>query len=83
MLPPTTAWTAGGKRGPAKMGEPWPETVSRQERDRLRRATPGWLSVSGSGSTVVAIGIDGTMLRSTDKGATWHEPGSVNHASQP
>jgi photosystem II stability/assembly factor-like uncharacterized protein len=67
----------GGVTWTRVMGEPWPESASWQERNRLRRATPGWLSVSGSGSTVVAIGSDGSILRSTDQGATWSSAGST------
>jgi photosystem II stability/assembly factor-like uncharacterized protein len=63
-------------------GDLWPEGASWGERDRLRRATMGWLSVSGSDSMIVAMGSDGTLLQSTDQGLTWSEPGSVRHASQ-
>jgi photosystem II stability/assembly factor-like uncharacterized protein len=63
-------------------GDLWPEGASWAERDRLRRATMGWLSVSGADSIIVALGSDGTLLQSTDQGVTWSEPGSEHHASQ-
>jgi photosystem II stability/assembly factor-like uncharacterized protein len=63
-------------------GDLWPEGASWAERDRLRRATMGWLSVSGADSIIVALGSDGTLLQSTDQGVTWSEPGSEHNASQ-
>jgi photosystem II stability/assembly factor-like uncharacterized protein len=73
----------GGASWTRVMGETWPESVTWNQRHRLRQASTGWWSVSGSGSTVIAIGRYGTILRSTDQGATWSEPGGVIHPRQP